>query len=31
MLMNNYFKKIFGHKYVALADKLLNTISKEEN
>ena len=25
------FEEIFGHKYVALADKLLNTISKEEN
>ena len=25
------FKKIFGHTYVALADKLLNTTSKEEN
>ena len=25
------FEEIFGHKYVALADKLLNTTSKEEN
>ena len=25
------FKKIFGHTFVALADKLLNTTSKEEN
>ena len=25
------FEKIFGHTYVALADKLLNTKSKEEN
>ena len=25
------FKEIFGHTYVALADKLLNTTSKEEN
>ena len=25
------FEKIFGHTYVALADKLLNTTSKEEN
>ena len=25
------FGKIFGHTYVALADKLLNTTSKEEN
>ena len=25
------FEKIVGHKYVALADKLLNTTSKEEN
>ena len=24
-------EKIFGHTYVALADKLLNTTSKEEN
>ena len=25
------FEEIFGHKYVASANKLLNTISKEEN
>ena len=25
------FEKIFGHTYVALADKLINTRSKEEN
>ena len=25
------FEEIFGHKYIALADKPLNTISKEEN
>ena len=25
------FEEIFGHKYVALADKLLNTTNKEEN
>ena len=25
------FKEIFGHTYVALADKLLKTTSKEEN
>ena len=25
------FKKIFGHKFVTLADKLINTTSKEEN
>ena len=25
------FKEIFGHTYVALAHKLLNTTSKEEN
>ena len=25
------FEKIFGHTYVALADKPLNTTSKEEN
>ena len=25
------FKEIFGHTYVALADELLNTTSKEEN
>ena len=25
------FEEIFGHKYVALADKLCNTTSKEEN
>ena len=25
------FKEIFSHTYVALADKLLNTTSKEEN
>ena len=25
------FKEIFGHAYVALADKLLNTTSKKEN
>ena len=25
------FEEIFGHKYVALADKQLNTTSKEEN
>ena len=25
------FKKIFGHTFVALADKLINTRSKEEN
>ena len=24
-----WFEKIFGHTYVALADKLLNTTSKE--
>ena len=29
--MNNYLKKIFGHKFAALADKLINTINKEEN
>ena len=25
------FEEVFGHKYVALADKLLNKTSKEEN
>ena len=25
------FEKIFGHTYVAIADKLLNTTSKKEN
>ena len=25
------FEKIFGHKFAALADKLINTTSKEEN
>ena len=25
------FKKIFGHTFVTLADKLINTRSKEEN
>ena len=25
------FKKIFGHEFLALADKVINTISKEEN
>ena len=29
--MNNYLKKIFGHKFAVLADKLINTINKEEN
>ena len=31
MLTNIYFKKIFGHTFAALADKLINTTSKEEN
>ena len=26
----NLFKEIFGHTFVALADKLINTTSKEE-
>ena len=26
-----FFKEVFGHTFVALADKLLNTTSKEEN
>ena len=30
-LMRNYLKKIFGHKFAALVDKLINTIDKEEN
>ena len=30
-LMKNYLKKIFGHKFAALVDKLINTIDKEEN
>ena len=25
------FEKIFGHKFAALADKLINTTNKEEN
>ena len=25
------FEKVFGHKYVALAGKLINTTRKEEN
>ena len=25
------FEEIFGHKYVALTDKIINTTSKEEN
>ena len=29
--MKNYLKKIFGHKFAALVDKLINTIDKEEN
>ena len=28
---NNLFKEIFGHTSVELADKLINTTSKEEN
>ena len=28
---DNLFKKIFGHASVKLADKLINTTSKEEN
>ena len=28
---DNLFKKIFGHTSVKLADKLINTTSKEEN
>ena len=26
-----FFEKIFGHKFAALADKLINTTNKEEN
>ena len=30
--MDEYlFKEIFGHTFAALADKLINTTSKEEN
>ena len=29
--MKYYLKKIFDHTFVKLADKLLNTTSKEEN
>ena len=31
MLPNNYLKKIFGHTFAALVDKLINTIGEEEN
>ena len=31
MLTNNYLIKIFGHTFAALVDKLINTISEEEN
>ena len=30
ILTNNYLKKIFGHIFAALVDKLINTIGKEE-
>ena len=30
-LPNNYLKKIFGHTFAALVDKLINTIGEEEN
>ena len=29
--MSNYLKKIFGHTFATLVDKLINTIDKEEN
>ena len=29
--MKNYLKKIFGHKFVALVDKLINTIDIKKN
>ena len=28
---DNLFKEIFGHTYVELADKLINTTNKEQN
>ena len=31
MLANNYLKKIFGHTFAALVDKLINKIGEEEN
>ena len=31
ILTNNYLKKIFGHAFAALVDKLINTTGKEEN
>ena len=30
ILTNNYLKKIFGHTFAALVDKLINTIGEEE-
>ena len=30
-MTNNYLKKIFGHTFAALLDKLINTIGEEEN
>ena len=30
-LAKQLFEKIFGHEFVALADKLINTIDKEDN
>ena len=30
-LVEQLFKKIFGHTFEALADKVINTINKEEN
>ena len=31
MLANNYLKKIFGHTFAALVDKLISKIGEEEN